>query len=251
MVKREFSEKTSELPDRLEALIREKGLNVNSFENEIEVSRGTIRKVIKDRTNLGSDKIKKIHEIYNVDLNWLVAGFGEMYTKSVNLSQNLELDKLVKDQVINLPDKIPFEEILSVYSDQRFTLIPYYDVDASAGSIQMFKDENDIPSLYVYIPGFEDCDLALNVWGDSMEPVYKTGEVVICKKVNNPQLILYGEAYLVVTDEFRTIKYLQPAGKPENLLLVSENDFYQPVEIARKDIIHLFRVKGKINRNAI
>lgn len=249
-----FPENTKTLPERIRVLIEDKGLTVNRFETSIGVARGTIRKAIDNNRSLGSDKIEKIFRTFPVNLNWLVAGVGEMYSKDIpgetTLSIQKDIQEITNESIGILAEKVPFDEILNIYSKKGHT-VPYYEVDASAGAVEMFNEENEVPALQIYIQGFEDCDLALNVWGDSMDPVYKTGEIAICKRVHDVSLILYGEAYLVVTSEFRTIKYLQPSERDSDIVLVSENEFYKPVTIRRDSILHLFRIKGKINRNAI
>src|SRR5680860_525808 len=61
-------------------------------------------------------------------------------------------------------------------------VIRYYDMDVSAGPVEMFDDGNTCVYKELKIPGFEDCDIALNVWGDSMEPTLNSGEIVLCKE---------------------------------------------------------------------
>jgi transcriptional regulator with XRE-family HTH domain len=89
-------------------------------------------------------------------------------------------------------------------------IIRYYEIDASAGSVEMFDYGNNSSYKELVIPGFEDCDIALNVWGDSMEPALNKGEIVLCKEWKE-NFIDFGYIYLIITREnYRMIKYIQP-----------------------------------------
>lgn len=129
--------------------------------------------------------------------------------------------------------------------------IPYYDFEASGGPVEMFNDHQEIPSQYIVIPGMEDCNVALNVWGDSMYPHFTAGDIAVCRKVNDKSLILFGEIYLVITAEFRTIKYLQKHEDRDYVTLRSSNRQNDDVEIRKDQILHLYMVKGKIQRKTI
>ena len=60
--------------------------------------------------------------------------------------------------------------------------IRYYDIDASAGCVEMFDPGAGIKFKKIIIPGYGDCEFALNVWGDSMDPVLQNGEIILCKQ---------------------------------------------------------------------
>ena len=129
--------------------------------------------------------------------------------------------------------------------------IRYYDIDASAGPIEMFDPEAGIRFKKIIIPGYGDCEFALNVWGDSMSPVLHNGEIILCKQWKE-SFIEFGYIYLIITTEYhRMIKYLQPGMDISKINCVSENCFYQSFEIDKKDILKLFIVKGHIHRRTI
>lgn len=129
--------------------------------------------------------------------------------------------------------------------------IRYYDIDASAGSVEMFDPGKGIKFKKIIIPGYGDCDFALNVWGDSMNPVLHNGEIILCKEWKE-KFIEFGYIYLIITSEsHRMIKSIQPGSDDSKISCVSENSFFKPFEIERKDILKLYVVKGHINRRAI
>jgi len=129
--------------------------------------------------------------------------------------------------------------------------IRYYDIDASAGNVEMFDPGKGIKFKKIIIPGYGDCDFALNVWGDSMNPVLHNSEIILCKEWKE-SFIEFGYIYLIITNEnHRMIKYIQPGSDSSKITCVSENTLYKPFEIDRKDILKLYIVKGHINRRAI
>jgi repressor LexA len=124
--------------------------------------------------------------------------------------------------------------------------IPFYEVDVTASPMVIFNDGSEYADFFIDVPMFRDCSFAVRVYGESMRPAYNNGEVVACKKITDKEVIFYGETYLVITKEMRTIKCIRKHKQKEYLILSSANSEFDPVEIHRDKIIHLFLVKGKI-----
>jgi SOS-response transcriptional repressor LexA len=138
-------------------------------------------------------------------------------------------------------------------SEQKnYSLIPFYNIDVFASPEKTFDDNPETPSYFLSVPGFSDCSYALPVCGNSMAPKFKNGDIIAVKEINNKAIILYGEAYLVITEEYRIVKIIRKHPSDESkLLLVSENDEYDPVEILRDEVKKLYLVKGKIEINQL
>lgn len=128
--------------------------------------------------------------------------------------------------------------------------IPYYNVDVTASAFPVFADEREEPEYFISIPAFKDCDFAVPIYGDSMYPKIKNGHIVAVKEVKNKAVILYGEIYLVITEDYRTVKYIRkhPADVSK-VLLCSENPSFDDVEIPVDSILRLFKVRGQISIN--
>jgi transcriptional regulator with XRE-family HTH domain len=203
------------------------------------------------------EEVKRIIEDDGIPLNEVAEKLGIS-------PQNLNNWLNVKDMKIGILNKIAKAINKNIYyfidsqSDEFIKssilskdIIRYYDVDASAGSVEMFDYGNESAFKELIVPGFEDCDIALNVWGDSMEPALNSGEIVLCKEWKE-NFIEYGYIYLVITNEnHRMIKYVQPGANPETISCESKNSFYKPFEVNRADILKLFVVKGHIERSAM
>lgn len=128
--------------------------------------------------------------------------------------------------------------------------IPYYNVDVTASAFPVFADEREEPEYFISIPAFKDCDFAVPIYGDSMYPKIKNGHIVAVKEVKNKAVILYGEIYLVITEDYRTVKYIRKhPGDAAKVLLCSENPSFDDVEIPLDSIIRLFKVRGQISIN--
>ena len=86
-----------------------------------------------------------------------------------------------------------------------------------------------------------------------MYPDLNNGEVIAVKKLINPEIILWGEPHLVITNDeannMRTVKLLFPHEDTSRIILRSSNPAYQGDTILNKSsIIGLYIVKGKITR---
>jgi phage repressor protein C with HTH and peptisase S24 domain len=203
------------------------------------------------------EEVKKIIEDDGIPLNELA--------DSLEISpQNLNNWLNVKDIKTGILEKIAKAINKNIYyfidnqsneSAGSFTpskdIIRYYEIDASAGPVEMFDYGNNSSYKELIIPGFEDCDIALNVWGDSMEPALSSGEIILCKEWKE-NFIEYGYIYLIITREnHRMIKYIQPGSVADKISCESKNSFYKPFEVSKTDILKLFVIKGHIERSAI
>ena len=138
------------------------------------------------------------------------------------------------------------------------TGVPYYDVDVSASQIEMFETRENVIS-HIKVPGFEDCDFAVSVYGDSMYPKYCSGNIIGCKEIKDKSLFLYGEAYLIVTEDYRMIKRVARGENDSEIVAVSDNQEmtkagylkYEAFSLPKDKILKLYLVKGKIERNTL
>lgn len=135
--------------------------------------------------------------------------------------------------------------------------VPFYDIDVSASHIDMFSDSPDFyrPNLRISIPGFEDCDVALPIFGHSMYPTYENGCIIMCKELTDRSVIQYGEPHLVIMDEQRFVKRLQKSERVGWVRCVSDNGGgdkrYEPFEVEVDKIKKLYIVKGSIKRTQL
>ena len=133
--------------------------------------------------------------------------------------------------------------------------VPYYNVSLgeldSYAHADIFNESQ--PEYHVDYQPFNDCTAYLPVYGNSMHPLFTSGEIIAIKAVANPEIILWGEAYLIVTNQqandIITIRQLHEHPDSEKIILRAANPQYQgDTIIHRVAIKKLYLIKGKITR---
>jgi len=226
--------------DRIKEFIKSENITISDFEKQMNVANGYVNSISK---GIGTDKIEIILEKYpNLNLEWLITGNGKML-------KNTEK-----------PD-VKFYESGNIPSGRK--LIPFYDIETEAGTIQVsnMEDGNE-PAEYIDAGDwFLDADSAMRVHGDSMFPEYKSGSIIVMREVFDKRLIVYGEDYMVQTCEYRAIKRLYKGNNESCWIACSVNDevwekgpmagrlIYEPFDIFLDDVIKVCRVLGCVKRN--
>ena len=133
----------------------------------------------------------------------------------------------------------------------QHTIKYYPNVDGSMGGVQ-FLDNPDEAVCNIVIPGYSDCNFAINAYGDSMYPLIKGGQIVLMIEWTE-RFIDWGRIYLVVTKTgYRAIKRIFPGSTNETITCKSENaENNPPFEVNIEDIHKIYLVKGWICRDAI
>lgn len=147
----------------------------------------------------------------------------------------------------------PNERKLVTDTNNKLVAIPLYNVDVMAGNLMnMFNDvQSEYITSHINAPNFADGKFAVTVYGDSASPKYNGGDVVILgEKITNGGEIEYGRFYVIVTKTSRYIKKIMPEDD-EHLSLHSLNENYPPMQIEKENIIGLFKVLGKIEREGL
>ena len=127
----------------------------------------------------------------------------------------------------------------------------WMDVDATGGGVELFGDTMTERMMVISLPGFGDCTDAVNIFGDSMSPLYKSGEIIILRPWTD-NWIDYGQIYLIITTSgYRMVKYVKAGSDEAHIRCVSENKEHEDFEIPKADIVKMYLVKGSISRNTI
>lgn len=177
--------------------------------------------VLRLRNGLSSKLLEQIIDAYpEINKTWLLTGDGEM--------------------------------IKQVSSTPQGKIIRYWvDVDATAGSVELFNDMPAKNYIDISIPEFRDCTDAVNIYGDSMLPLFRSGQIIILKEWVE-SFIDFGNVYLVITKSGnRMVKYLRKGSDSTHILCTSENKDFDPFEIEKTDILRLYLVKGGIAKNTL
>lgn len=199
-------------------------LNPKSFSEKIGLDRPqAIYDIQSGKTkNISAKMADKIISAFpEIDRSWLLTGEGSMMKVSA--------------------------EAVTPHNRIRY----WVDVDATAGGVTLFDDQVTTKYIDLDIPEFRDCTDAVNLYGDSMLPLYKSGQIIILKEWME-SFIDYGNVYLVITKKGnRMVKYLRKGSDAQHVLCVSENKDFDPFEIEKDDILRLYLVKGGISKNTL
>lgn len=182
-----------------------------------------------------------------INITWLVAGIGDMLLPS-DIAQELQEIHAACAKEIEAAEK-EYNQIISCKSDPvhegeyNGTLV--YDINATAGF-----DGRDIDFTQEHVvgciclPEIDKNQQIIGVSGDSMEPVLKNFDRIAIRKIENWTVIFWGQIYVVMTDEYRFVKYVKPHPTDKNyILLKSENSTkYDDIELHRNQIRSMFLV---------
>ena len=123
----------------------------------------------------------------------------------------------------------------------------YPEIYAKAG-FDIANFNNEMQRVPVYIPNFSKDVTFINVYGDSMYPKYKAGDVIGIKPVDFLYLV-FGHPYVVVFDNGDVnIKYVCKGSDNEHVNLVSENPKYDPREYPLRIIRAFYAVQGSVKK---
>ena len=123
----------------------------------------------------------------------------------------------------------------------------YPEIYAKAG-FDIANFNNEMQRVPVYIPNFSKDVTFINVYGDSMYPKYKAGDVIGIKPVDFIYLV-FGHPYVVVFDNGDVnIKYVCKGSDDEHVNLVSENPKYDPREYPLRIIRAFYAVQGSVKK---
>ena len=130
-----------------------------------------------------------------------------------------------------------------------FIAVPRLPLDASAGPGSYGAEEISVDAFrfsrrWLREMGLEGADLtAIRVEGDSMEPLLRSGDEIFVDRNKRA-----GEGIHVVRiGDALHVKQVQ-ASAPGRIALISANDAYAPIELAREDVEVIGRVVWKGGR---
>lgn len=211
---------TSTFADRLKELMFYYHLNKNSLSVRVGFTSNTsITRLANHPDRYPSFEIlcTILSAFPEISPRWLILGGGKMFEKDDILSRELWTAYFRREPGTPLP------------------------------KIQEHTDPTERMRVY----GYADCEMASDVFGDSMSPRINSGDIVLCKEVKSTDLITFGETYLIVTLPEPVVRYIKNSPAEDILKLGAENPRFEDYEVKRSEILALYRVKGIIRREAV
>ena len=226
------------------------------FEENVGLSRGFVNTL---KGNLTIKTLRKIETAYpELNTNWLINGEGDMLktnhqSNEVNNNKGIVGIQGNRNTIKNITSELKSG---SKSTDDPYSInekgkgVPYYDVDFLGGFDIMENDQTIKPAHYIDFPQYAKADYWVNVTGHSMEPLINHGDMIAMRTLNDwKTYMLFGEVYGIVTDEYRTIKYVKKSSKGEDyFLLKPENGDYDEQDIPISIIRNVFQVLGSAKK---
>ncbi len=207
----------STIKGRLLTYLAHKGVSQTQFAERLGVSPTYVGAM---RKGLSISKMQQLSELYP-DLNreWLTYGVGPM---------------LIEPGVEPAIDPKKYE-------------VPMLPVAAYAGNLQLWSNGvglNDCEKVMAPVP---DADFAIRISGDSMEPKFHDGSVILIKKINEKAFIPWGNPMVIDTENGVLVKVVFPGKKEDSIEARSTNTLYPSLQIPTGTIYGMYRIVGSIS----
>ncbi len=220
---------------RIKALIDDQGITQSEFAKRIAIDASNFSKHLTGKLPISDSLINKIVVELGVSKEWLCSGNGPMYASTSSTTN----DGHNHIRTLTLPSGAIVPEVRNGAK--------VYGLDVTAGNLgrdRMFTDDLVIGSIDVPFIN-PDCSI-VKVSGDSMKPVINNGDMIAIREIKNPNLIFWGQIYVVLLEDYRMVKYVRKHENPDRVILRSENKEYDDIEIEKRDICDLFIVENII-----
>lgn len=222
-----------EVAGRIRQLMRELNVKQLEFAEKIGIDASNLSKYLNGKIPVSEAFVNKIVVNLGVSKRWLEQGGGSPFESVVAAAS-----PAVTVPAITMASG-------AIESAERPTAhgTPVYDIDVTAGALpraRMFSD--DLIIGYINLPQLDARDRIVTVSGDSMAPVIRSGDMVAIRETPNKDLIFWGQIYVVLTENFRLVKYMRRHPDPSMVILRSENPNYDDIDMPRRDILDLMLV---------
>lgn len=218
--------------DRIKALAKEKNVSISCIEQSVGLGNGIIGKWKKQSPSC--DRIKLVADYLNTSIDYLVYGeeksspASELSADEQELLYNFKkLSDISKSRVLERAETLAELESPLVI-EPEFTYIDLYEMPVSTGTgIDLSgydKEEIKVkPGIEV-----EQADFCLKISGDSMEPDFHDGDIVLVK--GKPKIEIGQIGIFVVNGS----GYIKELGKNK---LISLNDDYNDIRLTENDSV--------------
>lgn len=180
---------------------------------------GVTRGVLAQNNGISEDNISRFLA-YAPDVNptWLLTGRGEML--------------LDKQDFFNIQEKEEKNLPIAHLTENPNEGIPLIPIEAMAGALTCEQTVLEYECERYVIPMFKGADFLIPVKGSSMYPKYSSGDIVACQRVAMSSLFFqWNKVYVIDTDQGALIKRIKPGSDKKHVLIVSDNEKYDPFEL--------------------
>lgn len=199
--------------ERIEAVIKWANMTTNYFARYIGLARGeNLYQIKRGNNGISFDVANRIVAKFpQIDKLWLLTGEGQMFADS----------------------------------RERGARIPFYDVDVEQGLAQLARLKSDEWLCLSFARPVES-DFAMVYRGRAMGDSIPPETVVLLKRID-PEAIIPGEEYAIVSRKIVTLRIVRAAEQEGKLRLVAVNRAnYDDMLFDMNDLDAVYRVNGKL-----
>ena len=224
-----MEDKNSDIISRIKYLIQLKRISQAEFARRINIDPSNLCKHLTSKLPITDVLINRIVVEMGVSKQWLKYGDDVPYSKVAG--QSVEVLDVEKLSVVKQPG------------------IPVYDLDVTAGceELSMMFTQDKIDG-FVSLPRMSQNSIIVRVSGNSMYPEINDGGYIAIRPVKNIDTIFWGHIYVVVTEDYRLVKYVRRDNADDKkIILHSANPEYDDMELPKSSIKNLFLVEAILN----
>lgn len=212
------------------------------------------------RTQISGKEARYILKKNNVNLSWLAEQLG-ITPQSVQSRLNATTFSVAYQlEINNIYGKRIFDVDMAPTITETKGRIPVIDMRVSAGfGVSLLDGNEQRINEYVTMDGLNGC-IGIYVYGDSMSPEYRAGDIVFVRQILDAADIDYGRAYVIVTQSDRVLKCIYKSkNESTSLRLTSLNEetnrngdrLFPDKEIKKESILFIYKVVGMFRREQI
>ncbi|HEY8898643.1 MAG TPA: S24 family peptidase [Niastella sp.] len=144
------------------------------------------------------------------------------------------------------PSSSTFLTGIFLSQDEESVLV--HDNNAAPGNVILINKQPILVASRIDAPVIGDVDGVIPVTGDSMEPRFKSGNLIAIKKLRFTRIINAGSFYYIVDkNHIGLIRRVRPAGETNSIILIAENGNDYPETTRRMDeILAIFSIEAVI-----
>lgn len=206
--------------------------SIRQFALAVDYHPQNLNDIMKGKRDVTIELIKNAAEIYKINTQYIFTGLGSMFSD---------------EEIVQHPS--PAQQYKSLEK------IVYVPTAAHAGYTEQFHDPvflDDLVSFslpdYKFQHGTYRC---FDIMGDSMEPSLYAGDKVVCSQVDSNNFyssVRNNLVYVIVMDGSLVVKrVLNKVRENRTMMMLSDNSYYQPYEVAIEEIREIWHVEVKIS----
>ena len=212
--------------------MEKQGINDNQMTVAAGLSVGLLGKLKKNGKGMSSTNIEKILSSYpELSAQWLITGKGDMFsTLQEKRQENAENEDTYNN--IKVEDEVGEAIPMATRATAPGEGIPLLPIDAMAGALTGEQTVLEYECERYVVPIFKGADFLISVRGSSMYPKYSSGDIVACKRIPMTDLFFqWNKVYVLDTKQGALIKRIKPGSDKDHILIVSDNEKYEPFEL--------------------